>query len=200
MSYVPSVKKHRRLFTREKKSSDNRLYSKYEKQYEKMNGVNILTSRDINTFPTCKTDKELIKNLKILIDSDVLTNNPINVIKYFDYIILHIDIVLSGKMGKNKKFMNKINKKLIEFSKNSKFGPRRSRYYHRILFPDGKCEHNITDKFRQHKKCVYKHIENSKYCRTHTEFIENNVKKIVKKIEKIIPLPTEVIRIIAMYN
>lgn len=191
MSYVSSVKKHRRLFTREKKSSDNRLYSKYEKQYEKMNGVNILTFRDINTFPTCKTDKELISNLKILINSDVLTNNPINVIKYFDYIILHIDIFLSGKMGKNKNFMNTINKKLIEFSKNSKFGPRRARYYHRILFPDGKCEH---------KKCVYKHIENSKYCRTHTEFIENNVKKIVKKIEKMIPLPTEVIRIIVMYN
>lgn len=68
------------------------------------------------------------------------------------------------------------------------------KYYFRELFPEGKCQHIMTNFLN--RPCVYKARPNQLYCHAHTQFIErkNEIFNVVLDI-----LPKDVCGIVMKY-
>lgn len=141
-------------------------YMRIEAEYEKYNCVNIkLSESEKNiTFKKCESKKEFARQFLNILASEIHKNNRI--VKLFDFIILNIEFVnMIRDTDRGEEFIAAIKEKLFEFSKHRLFGPRRAKYYERILFPENKCCH-ITPSYI----CVYKIMDNStRYCKSHYE-------------------------------
>jgi hypothetical protein len=159
---------------------NNRKNLQFEKKFEKYNSVNLLRKSDFDLFPVPNSKKELSINIRKIIcainDSKGIDSTycidikTILAIKLFDYLVLHKDIILSCHT-----FKVIVCNKLKEFSKERNFGPMRSKYYIRILFPDDKCIHEST---QTGKLCAYKKYKKFNHCRTHYHFIQSYIQII----------------------
>ena len=63
-------------------------------------------------------------------------------------------------------FATVVLRKLDEFESEKIFGPYRTKYYRRILFPCDKCVYVTTS-----YTCVYTRYNNGYYCKSHTRHI-----------------------------
>jgi hypothetical protein len=166
------------------KRHQNQINKRKNLKFKKCNSVNLLRKSDFNLFPVPNSKNELIVNIKktliVLNNTNNLDAKSINLIKLFDYLVLYGHFIFNEDTDSSRRFKNTVLNKLVEFSKDTTFGPRRSKYYIRIIFPDNKCIHKST---QNGELCVYKKYKNFEYCRTHSDFIQNYVKIIENNTE-----------------
>jgi hypothetical protein len=144
----------------------------FKNEFEWYNKVNLLRKSDFDMFPVSNSKSELITNIRSILTH--LNNNRHSntvTIKLFDYIVLYKSYLFNDNKSKPTMRLKKvIQSKLLEFSKLKIFGPMRSKYYIRLLFPDDKCIHVSI---YTGGLCVYKKYKHFEYCRTHCEFAKS---------------------------
>jgi hypothetical protein len=153
-----------------KKNIKRVIKNTYDKKYEEINSINLLRKSDCRLYPVANTPFDFFSNLKYILRTHTPFFNACEIVKFFDYIVLYKHYFDSLEKKNNITIMKVIRTKLINFSNKKLFGPRRSKYYARVLFPEGKCIHISV---YSGELCVYKKYKKFEYCRTHCEYIQS---------------------------